>query len=151
MKIIARGCGLRCVLTRNVLSHKKVKPKLVTNVCANDFAGGSQSAETKWLEQEIQKFLVVVAGKKKPSIKYRLPLIGGCCREAWVIGAGFPNPRNSRIQGIEAKLRKNGGRLPKRTTKQKVYRWNTHTNFARAFLTEYALMHSQRSPSCGTL
>ena len=135
----------------NVPTHKNLKPKLITVVYARDFAGGSQSAETKWLEAEIQKFVVVVPNKKKPQIKYRLPLIGGCCRAAWVIGAGFPNPRNSRIQGIEAKLRKNGGRLPKRTTKQKVYRWNTRTNFARAFLTEYALMHSQRSPSCGTL
>jgi len=120
-------------------------------VCLNDFAGGSQSADTKWLETEIQKFVVVVPSKKKPLIKYRLPLIGGCCRGAWVLGAGFPNPRNSRVQSIEAKLRKFGGKLPKRQNKAKVFRWNTRTNFARAFLTEYAILHSQRSPSCATL
>ena len=142
---------MRCVLTHQCLTQKKLKPKLVSDVCARDFAGGSQSADTKWLEAEIQKFVVVVPNKKKPQIKYRLPLIGGCCRAAWVIGAGFPNPRNSRVQAIEAKLRKFGGKLPKRQTKQKVYRWNTRTNFARAFLTEYAFLHSQRSPSCGTL
>lgn len=132
-------------------THKKLKPQLISVVCVHVFVGGSQSADTKWLEAEIQKFVVVVPAKKKPLIKYRLPLIGGCCREAWVLSAGFPNPRNSRVQSIEAKLRKFGGKIPKKTTKQKVYRWNTRTNFARAFLTEYVFLHSQRSPSCGTL
>jgi len=95
--------------------------------------------------------VVIVEGKKKPTIKYRLPLIGGCCRTAWVLAAGFPNLRNSRVQGIEAKLRKYAGRLPKKQTKAKLLRWNTRTNYAKAFLQQYALLHSQKSPSCTTL
>ena len=70
---------------------------------------------------------------------------------AWVLAAGFPNPRNRRVQGIEAKLRKYAGRLPKKQTKAKLLRWNTRTNYAKAFLQQYALLHSQKSPSCTTL
>lgn len=56
--------------------------------------------------ENIKRFLVYQEGTQKPRVCYHLPLIGDCCRVAWVLAAGFPNPRNSRIQGIEASLRR---------------------------------------------
>jgi len=118
---------------------------------ANAFAGGNTTAEREWLRQQLTGFVVKIAGKKKPKFQYRLPLIGNICRSAWILAAGFPDRKNSRIAILEAEIRNptlraariNGKRMLSFPCKTVL----TRTQFAVAFLEEYILHHSQRSPS----
>lgn len=108
--------------------------------------GGTQGAETEWLTNTIKSFLVYVPGKTKPQIHYRLPLIGACCRAAWVLAAGFPNPKNSRVQNIEAVLRRTRGKCYPKVNTRRVCKFDTRTFYARAFVQDYILNHNEQSP-----
>jgi len=94
---------------------------------------------------QIKSFIVFREGKKKPQFQYHLPYIGQCCRTAWVTAVGFPNPRNSRIQNIEAVLRRNRGKYLTKV-KRNVSKFDTRTFYAKAFLEDYICTHHQDSP-----
>ena len=111
--------------------------------------GGTQHSETEWLVETIKSNLVFVEGQPKPLIRYHLPIIGNCCRSAWVLGAGFPNPRNGRVGSIEAVLRRHRGKFV-RKLKRTTGRFDTRTNYAIAFLEEHILTHCHYSP-CRTI
>ena len=110
-----------------------------------DFAAG-YDGENDWLFWQLRNFCVEVPSKK-PAFQYRLPLIGNVCKSAWVLCAGFPNPKNSRIQRFECSIRR--GRtcasFERRGSRQNLFRF-TRTNYAKAFLREYILQNSERSP-----
>ena len=115
------------------------------------FTGGSTTAERNWLRQRLSEFVVKIPGKKKPKFQYKLPLIGDTCRPAWILAAGFPTKKNSRIAILEAEIRNpalrkahnNGASFLGSTSTIAL----TRSQFAVAFLEEYILKHSQRSPS----
>ena len=116
-------------------------------MCCKLLEGGTQRAETEWLTHTIKTFLVYVPGKAKPKFHYRLPLVGDCCRAAWVLAVGFPNPRNSRVQNIEAVLRRTQGKPEiEAKPRRQVRKYDTRTFYARAFVEEYILTNSQESP-----
>lgn len=111
---------------------------------------GGRPVEKIWIEKQVSSFTVSIEGKKKPKIQYRLPLIGNCCRAAWVLSAGFPNPRNSRITAIEAIVRDPTKlKMPAVPTRKTPFA--TRSNFCRAFLSDYIWLHSQQSPSTSDL
>ena len=114
-----------------------------------DFVSGGRTAERRWIVDQISKFSVCVEGKKKPEIHYRLPLVGKCCRAAWVQVAGFPNPRNSRVTSIEALVRDPSKRNP--IHKKRNVPFETRTNYCKAFLANYIWLHSQQSPATSDL
>lgn len=111
---------------------------------------GGRNLERQWLHKQVASFAVSVEGKKKPKIQYRLPLVGNCCRAAWILSAGFPNPKNKRVLGIEALVRKHQMTPLPLSTKRRIP-FATGENFCRAFLTEYIWLHSQQSPSTSDL
>ena len=80
----------------------------------------------------------------KPSFEFRIPTIGTVCREAWILAVGFPNRNNSRVRDLEARIRR-GETMP--TPKTTVLKKGlTSTDIARAFIKNYILTNSQRSP-----
>ena len=85
-------------------------------------------------------FCVVVTGKTK--FQYTVPGVGPVCRTAWLLTAGFGS-RNSRVENVEAKIRRGDAFLPK----PPLQKFGTsRTLYAEAFLGEYILANSQRSP-----
>ena len=116
------------------------------------FAAGTVAGEKQWLRHQLQSFAVQKPLTKKPKFHYRLPLIGEVCRGAWLLAAGFPCTKNSRIANLEAEIR--NPHLLRHTEKRFHKRPEqvlTRTEFAVAFLEEYILTHSQRSPSSAIL
>lgn len=116
------------------------------------FAGGNVAGEKEFLRHQLQSFAVQKAGALKPKFHYRLPLIGDVCRGAWLLAAGFPCTKNSRIANLEAEIR--NPHLIRHTERKFSVRPEkllTRTQFAVAFLEEYILTHSQRSPSSAVL
>lgn len=113
---------------------------------------GGRSVEKIWITNQVTSFTVSVDGKKKPKIQYRLPLVGYCCRAAWILSAGFPNPRNSRITAIEAIVRdpSKQNKMPVPTGRS-MTPFATRTNYCRAFLSDYIWLHSQQSPATSDL
>ena len=107
-----------------------------------------KEGDTIWLFAQILSFGEVLVPGSKPKFYYRLPKVGGVCRSAWVLAAGFTNPNNSRVRGLEARIRKGITQAPvlKSTAKNKTGKVLDKTKYARSFLCEYALKHSQRSP-----
>ena len=133
-----------------------MKHKHVSQCCTIAIAGGSNTLEREWLRQRLLGFTVKIAGKKKPRFQYKLPLIGDVCRGAWILAAGFPHKLNSRIATLEAEIRNPALRAARahRTSLPKAASGTltlTRTQFAVAFIEEYILQHSQRSPSATNL
>ena len=85
-------------------------------------------------------FGTVVAGNTK--FRYFIPGLGPVCRTAWLLTAGF-GARNNRVEKFETKIRRGTVYLPKPQTKKQV---GSRTLYAEAFLNEYILHNSQRSP-----
>ena len=94
----------------------------------------------------LNEFRVDSDDGKKPTFEYRLPGIGRVCRGAWILCAGFPNHNNSRVRSIEATIRSGRGMRPREARKKKKSRALDSTSHAYAFLQEYILNNSQRSP-----
>ena len=109
-----------------------------------DPAGELVTQETEWVRKQLLGFAVRIAGKTKPQFHYTLPLIGNVCRAAWVLTAGFPNPNNSRVRRLEAEIRNPD--LLHGQISCRVHKKITRTSYANAFLTNYVLKHSERSP-----
>ena len=111
---------------------------------------GGYHYEKQWLFEQIQRFAVQKHADRKPKFQYCLPFVGKTCRSAWVLTAGFPNRNNDRVRKLEAQIRSsenvsfaiNVRRNPK---------FLTRTSYAVAFLVEFILGNSERSPACTTL
>ena len=88
----------------------------------------------------------VSRGSRKPKFQYRLPLIGPVCRTAWVLAAGYLNPKTSRIVQNEARIRK-GFKAPKVRKSSRRLDLLNQTTYMHAFMRDYILKHAQRSPS----
>ena len=102
------------------------------------------SGEKDFLFNKLNDFRVDSDDGKKPKFAFRLPGIGLVCREAWILAVGFPNRNNSRVRSLEALIRR-GQALPMHAYKRSSGRVN-NTSYAMAFLREYILTNSQRSP-----
>ena len=124
-----------------------MKQKSNIRTCLTNFVGGSTSAESKWLRNQLKNFTVKKNPKKKPKFEYRLPFIGGVCRHAWVLAAGFPNPNNSRIRAIEAEIRNPAKSRQKHIYARRNARSALRGMHAIAFIEDYILRNSQRSPA----
>lgn len=83
-------------------------------------------------------------GLTRVKFEYRLALVGNVCRQAWVVAAGFPNPENSRIRRVEAAIRR--GDKKRGQHYNKITDLVTRGQYGTAFLEEYVLQNSQRSP-----
>ena len=103
------------------------------------------AGETPWVFDQLLNF-AVSSGHRKPKFKYRLPLVGRVCRAAWVLAAGYPNPRTSRILQNEARIR-SGFRAPKEPKNSRRLDLLNRTTYMRAFLRDYCLKHGQSSPT----
>ena len=112
-------------------------------------AGGTRRGDKQWLQNKIKNFAVVVDGKKKPKFQYHLPLLGKCCRSGWILAVGMSNPKNARVQSIEAAIRKGNPTTVKKKSVPKAF--FTRTNHAKAFIEEFMLLHCQKSPSATLL
>ena len=113
--------------------------KCVCWLCADGASG-----ENEFLYNKLNDFRVDSDDGKKPTFTFRLAGIGRVCREAWILAAGFPNRNNSRVRMLEATIRQ-GKPLPMPARKNSCGRV-TNTSFALAFLQNYILENSQRSP-----
>ena len=115
------------------------------------FSGGNNTAEREWLRQKLRSYAVHISGRKKPKFQYKLPLVGDVCRSAWILCAGFPGRKNARIAILEAEIR-NPSLRTQRIQKKTLDSNNcnhaiSRSQFATAFLEEFILQNSQRSPS----
>lgn len=114
-------------------------------------AGRLLNSDTMWLKKQIESFVVHDPAKKKPGFRYHLPIIGPCCRAAWVLAAGFKNAKNSRVTSLEAKIRSGNCGVVSKKRHPNTTNFATRSNFAKAFIEEYIWLHSQKSPSNGNL
>lgn len=108
-------------------------------VCADGASG-----ENEFLFNKLNDFRIDSEEDKKPTFSFRLPAIGPVCRQAWILACGFPNGNNSRVRMLEARIRR-GQPCPMRA-KRKLGRVLNNTSYALAFLRDYILNNSQRSP-----
>ena len=108
-------------------------------------AGEKVNQETRWVKEQLCGFAVHIPGKTKPKFNYTLPLIGNVCRAAWILTAGFPNPNNSRVRRLECEIRNPNVEQSRLSTRRRK-NYITRTSYANAFLTNYILRHSERSP-----
>ena len=116
--------------------------------CILDLGGRALARE--WIHVQMRSFIVSVVEGKKQKIQYGLPLVGNCCRAAWILSASFPNPRNSRVTAIEAIVRDPSKQKNISLSCHKVS-FQTRTNYCRTYLMEYIWLHSQQSPSTSDL
>ena len=107
------------------------------------YADGA-AGENEFLYNKLNDFRVDNDHGKKPKFDYRLPGIGLVCREAWILAAGFPNRNNSRVRMLEARIRQ-GKPLLMHASKKSTATLNS-TTYTLAFLQDYILNNSQRSP-----
>ena len=114
---------------------------------------GGKSKDTAWVFDQLLNFAEVVDEGRKPKFFYRLPKVGQVCRGAWVQAAGFINPNNGRVRKLEARIRRGDVEPPKlKSTAVKTAKGVTNkTLYAKSFLSDYALTHSQRSPVASSL
>ena len=103
------------------------------------------SGENEYLFSQLDKFRVDDPNGGKPKFQYRIPGLGGVCRSSWVLIAGFPNRNNSRVRSIEAKIRRGETFQSQSGRKRNKIGLNSST-YAYAFLEEYILENSERSP-----
>ena len=108
------------------------------------FASDGPAGENEYIFAKLSEFTVDAEDGGKPRFEFRLPSIGVVCREAWILALGFPNRNNSRVRSLEAMIRR-GESLP-RPKNNKINRGLTSSDFGQAFLIDYILKHSQRSP-----
>lgn len=101
------------------------------------------SGENEYIFAKLSEFTVDPEHGGKPIFEFRLPSIGIVCREAWILALGFPNRNNSRVRNLEALIRR-GQPLP--PPRKKIKRGITSSELGQAFLINYILKHSQRSP-----
>ena len=114
-------------------------------------SGGLPGGDKDWIRTQLKSFVVQVPNKKKPKFEYRLPIVGKCCKKAWMLAVGFPSGKNTRVATIAGQIRDPSKATSsvasdtfRRYTQKKVI---TRTQYAESFLCEYILTHSQRSPS----
>ena len=91
-------------------------------------------------------FAVSRGPHKKPTFNYRLPLVGHVCRHCWISTAGYVNPNNGRVRTCEADIRK-GYKAPRQNFLSKRLTSTDRSTYARAYLRDYVIKHSQFSPS----
>ena len=108
-------------------------------VCADGASG-----ENEFLYNKLNDFRVDSDNGKKPKFIFRLAGIGEVCREAWILALGFPNRNNSRVRMLEARIRQ--GKPFSMIATKKSHAVVDNTAFALAFLRNYMLENSQRSP-----
>ena len=101
------------------------------------------SGEKEFIYTKLCEFRVDADDDGKPSFEFRLPTIGAVCREAWILALGFPNRNNSRVRSLEAAIRRGQTLAPPKIARKKGL---TSTDIAKAFITNYILKNSQRSP-----
>ena len=102
------------------------------------------SYENEFLYNKLNDFRVDSDDGKKPTFTFRLAGIGEVCREAWILAVGFPNRNNSRVRMLEARIRQ--GKPLSMIGKKKSTPVMSNTTYALAFLRNYILENSQRSP-----
>ena len=102
------------------------------------------AGENEYIFAKLSEFVVDSEDGGKPRFEFRLPKIGVCCREAWILALGFPNRNNSRVRRLEALIR-SGKSLPNRSY-NRLDRGLRSSDLGQAFLVDYILKHSQRSP-----
>ena len=108
-------------------------------VCAEGAPG-----ENEFLFNKLNDFRVDSDDGRKPTFAFRLTGIGLVCREAWILAVGFPNGNNSRVRMLEARIRRVQP-LSMRVN-QKFSGPLTNTSYTLAFLQDYILKNSQKSP-----
>ena len=107
------------------------------------FYVAGKDGENEFIFTKLNEFRVDNDHGAKPTFQYRLAGVGLVCREAWIMCAGFPNRNNSRVRNLEAIIRRGETIEPRKTRKFTGLNSTTH---AVAFLTDYVLKNSQRSP-----
>ena len=100
--------------------------------------------ENQYIYTKLNEFRVDSEDGKKPYIDYRLPGVGIVCRSSWILCAGFPNRNNSRVRRLEAKIRSSLPLSPQRLRKRS--KALHASDYAMAFLENFILKNSQRSP-----
>ena len=88
--------------------------------------------------------MVCHGGSKKKSFKYFLPVVGDVCRACWIQCAGYPNANSGRVRQAEAAIRR-GNSIP--VAYKPGRNLSNRSLFARTFISDYILKHSQYSPA----
>ena len=118
---------------------------LLIILCACDPTDGA-AGENDYIYHKLNEFRVDCEdGSKKPTFDYRIAGVGSVCRAAWILCAGFPNRNNSRVRSLEATIR-SGKRMAPRKERRIRSGGLDSTSHAIAFLKNYILNNSQRSP-----
>lgn len=102
------------------------------------------SGENEFLYNKLNEFRIDSDDDKKPTFAYRFAGLGEVCREAWILLVGFPNRNNSRVRMLEARIRQ--GKTFSMIKRKNPRPLMNNTDFALAFLRDYILENSQRSP-----